>query len=126
VPSPPTAGDALRVSALCSTDGSVGKPSLPATVTATAVDSGTTGWNPWTGTAREVAGAVEALRASIADSERDFALELYAPDDAVARAKQRGELVEDRVEGRHLAPPGRIMRATTEAAFVGITRDRCM
>jgi len=43
------------------------------------------------GEAREVAGAVEALRASIADSERDFALELYAPDDAVARAKQRGE-----------------------------------
>ena len=43
------------------------------------------------GEAREVAGAVEALRASVAESERDFALELHAPDDAVARAKQRGE-----------------------------------
>ncbi|TAK49252.1 MAG: M81 family peptidase [Betaproteobacteria bacterium] len=43
------------------------------------------------GAQREVARAVEALRACVADSEPDFALELHAPDDAVARAKQRGE-----------------------------------
>ena len=40
---------------------------------------------------REVANAVEALRACVADSERDFALDLHSPDEAVARAKQRGE-----------------------------------
>ncbi|OGA21560.1 MAG: microcystin degradation protein MlrC [Betaproteobacteria bacterium RIFCSPLOWO2_02_FULL_67_19] len=43
------------------------------------------------GAQRDVASAVEALRACVADSERDFALELHAPDDAVARAKRRGE-----------------------------------
>jgi len=43
------------------------------------------------GERRDVDAAVEALRACIADSERDFALELHSPEDAVARAKQRGE-----------------------------------
>lgn len=43
------------------------------------------------GEPRDVAAAVEALRASVADSERDFALELHSPDEAVARAQQRGE-----------------------------------
>ncbi|TAN55016.1 MAG: M81 family peptidase [Betaproteobacteria bacterium] len=43
------------------------------------------------GAQREVANAAEALRACIAESERDFALELHSPDEAVARAKQRGE-----------------------------------
>jgi microcystin degradation protein MlrC len=40
---------------------------------------------------KAVAAAVEALRAMVADSEKDFALELHSPDEAVGRAKQRGE-----------------------------------
>ncbi len=41
--------------------------------------------------ASDVNAAVETLRGVIADSEKDFALELHSPDDAVSRAKQRGE-----------------------------------
>ncbi len=40
---------------------------------------------------KAVAAAVEGLRARVAGSEKDFALELHFPDEAVARAKQRGE-----------------------------------
>ena len=40
--------------------------------------------------ARNVAAAVQQLRASVVDAEKDFALELHAPRDAVARARQRG------------------------------------
>jgi len=43
------------------------------------------------GAPREVEVAVETLRASVADAERDFALELHSPEDAVARARRRGE-----------------------------------
>jgi len=35
--------------------------------------------------------AVEQLRRIVADSEKDFALELHAPGDAVKRARERGE-----------------------------------
>lgn len=35
--------------------------------------------------------AVAKLRGAVADAERDFAMELYLPDDAVARARSRGE-----------------------------------
>jgi microcystin degradation protein MlrC len=35
--------------------------------------------------------AVAELRGHVADAEKDFALELHLPDDAVLRAKQRGE-----------------------------------
>jgi microcystin degradation protein MlrC len=35
--------------------------------------------------------AVERLRGQVADAEKDFALELHLPDDAVARARRRGE-----------------------------------
>ena len=35
--------------------------------------------------------AVERLRGMVADAEKDFALELHLPDDAVARARIRGE-----------------------------------
>jgi len=35
--------------------------------------------------------AVERLRGKVADAEKDFALELHMPDDAVARARSRGE-----------------------------------
>jgi microcystin degradation protein MlrC len=41
--------------------------------------------------AREVERAVESLREAVADAEKDFALELYSADDAVARARSRGE-----------------------------------
>ena len=41
--------------------------------------------------ARKVELAVEELRGRVADAEKDFALELHLPDDAVARARQRGE-----------------------------------
>lgn len=37
------------------------------------------------------ASAVEKLRGAVADAERDFAMELLLPDDAVARARSRGE-----------------------------------
>jgi microcystin degradation protein MlrC len=40
---------------------------------------------------KRVARAVEELRGRVADAEKDFALELHLPDEAVARAKQRGE-----------------------------------
>ena len=40
---------------------------------------------------RDVGIAVERLRAMVADSEKDFALELHSPDEAVGRAKQHGE-----------------------------------
>ena len=43
------------------------------------------------GKTREVESAVEALRGAVADSEKDFALELHSADDAVQRARQRGE-----------------------------------
>jgi microcystin degradation protein MlrC len=36
--------------------------------------------------------AVEELRGRVADAEKDFALELHLPDDAVARARSRGEI----------------------------------
>ena len=35
--------------------------------------------------------AVERLRGMVADAEKDFALELHLPDDAVAHARRRGE-----------------------------------
>ena len=35
--------------------------------------------------------AVEQLRRTVADSEKDFALELHSPGDAVKRARERGE-----------------------------------
>jgi microcystin degradation protein MlrC len=35
--------------------------------------------------------AVDSLRASVADAEKDFVLELHLPGDAVARARSRGE-----------------------------------
>ena len=41
--------------------------------------------------AQRVARAVEALRGRVADAEKDFALELHLPEDAVARARARGE-----------------------------------
>ncbi|HEX5611405.1 MAG TPA: M81 family metallopeptidase [Burkholderiales bacterium] len=43
------------------------------------------------GKARDVESAVEALRAAVAESEKDFALELHSADEAVQRARQRGE-----------------------------------
>lgn len=39
---------------------------------------------------RTVEAAVERLRAAVADAEKDFALELHAPGDAVRRARARG------------------------------------
>jgi microcystin degradation protein MlrC len=41
--------------------------------------------------AEKVALAVQELRGRVADAEKDFALELHLPEDAVARARQRGE-----------------------------------
>jgi microcystin degradation protein MlrC len=41
--------------------------------------------------ATKVEAAVEELRRRVVDAEKDFALELHLPDDAVARARQRGE-----------------------------------
>jgi microcystin degradation protein MlrC len=41
--------------------------------------------------ARETERAVESLRESVADAEKEFALELYSAEDAVARARSRGE-----------------------------------
>ena len=43
------------------------------------------------GNAPDVDGAVEALRAAVADSEKDFALELHSADEAVQRARRWGE-----------------------------------
>jgi microcystin degradation protein MlrC len=40
--------------------------------------------------ARKVAQALGELRARVADAEKDFALELHLPDDAVARARRLG------------------------------------
>jgi microcystin degradation protein MlrC len=39
---------------------------------------------------KSVAGAVRALRTAVADSEKDFALELHSPRDALRRARSRG------------------------------------
>ncbi|MEO8719438.1 MAG: MlrC C-terminal domain-containing protein, partial [Burkholderiales bacterium] len=41
--------------------------------------------------ARKVEQALGELRARVADAEKDFALELHLPEDAVARARRRGE-----------------------------------
>jgi len=41
--------------------------------------------------AKKVERAVEELRGRVADAEKDFALVLHLPDDAVARARARGE-----------------------------------
>src|SRR5258708_33537185 len=35
--------------------------------------------------------AVEQLRRTVADAEKDFAMELHSPGDAVRRARERGE-----------------------------------
>ena len=43
------------------------------------------------GDARAVGAAVERLREAVAGAERQFALELYAPDEAVQRARSVGE-----------------------------------
>ena len=40
---------------------------------------------------RSTFSSVERLRGMVADAEKDFALELHLPDDAVARARSRGE-----------------------------------
>jgi microcystin degradation protein MlrC len=40
---------------------------------------------------KQVSGAVERLREIVADAEKDFALELHAPRDAVRRAQERGQ-----------------------------------
>ena len=40
---------------------------------------------------RETGKAVEQLRRMVADSEKDFALELHSPGDAVRRARERGQ-----------------------------------
>jgi microcystin degradation protein MlrC len=42
--------------------------------------------------AKRVAVAVAALRERVAGAEKDFALELFSADDAVARARDRGEI----------------------------------
>jgi microcystin degradation protein MlrC len=42
--------------------------------------------------AKIVGRAVDALRGRVADAEKDFALELHLPEDAVARARSRGEI----------------------------------
>lgn len=41
--------------------------------------------------AAKVAAAVEQLRGAVADAEKDFAMELHSPDEAVQRARARGE-----------------------------------
>jgi microcystin degradation protein MlrC len=41
--------------------------------------------------AGKVAAAVEQLRGAVSDAEKDFAMELHAPDEAVSRARARGE-----------------------------------
>lgn len=41
--------------------------------------------------AKEVGRAVESLREAVAGAEKDFALELFSADEAVARARARGE-----------------------------------
>jgi len=41
--------------------------------------------------AAKVSAAVEQLRGAVADAEKDFALELHSPDEAVQRARARGE-----------------------------------
>jgi microcystin degradation protein MlrC len=41
--------------------------------------------------AKKVERALQELRARVADAEKDFALELHLPDDAVARARRLGE-----------------------------------
>jgi microcystin degradation protein MlrC len=41
--------------------------------------------------AKQVGQAVEELRGRVAEAEKDFALELHLPEDAVARARARGE-----------------------------------
>jgi microcystin degradation protein MlrC len=40
---------------------------------------------------KNTSSAVERLRGQVSDAEKDFALELHLPDDAVARARRRGE-----------------------------------
>ncbi len=50
--------------------------------------------------------AVDALAGAIHDAEPEFALELYAPDEAVARAAQRGEIGATRGARRHAGQPG--------------------
>ncbi|HTP62529.1 MAG TPA: M81 family metallopeptidase [Burkholderiales bacterium] len=41
--------------------------------------------------AKRTSAAVDRLHAAVADAEKDFALELHLPDEAVARARSRGE-----------------------------------
>jgi microcystin degradation protein MlrC len=55
--------------------------------------------------ARHVQAAVDALAHAVHDAEPDFAMELFEPDAAVARAIQRGE-PDRRGHGRHSGQPG--------------------
>ncbi|MDA1116770.1 MAG: M81 family metallopeptidase [Proteobacteria bacterium] len=68
--------------------------------------------------------AVEALRGLVADAEKNFALELHLPDDAVARARQRGEAGKPVVLADTQDNPGAGGNGDTTGLLAALVRQR--
>jgi microcystin degradation protein MlrC len=74
--------------------------------------------------AKKVERAVEELRARVADAEKDFALVLHLPDDAVARARSRGETGKPVVLADTQDNPGAGGNGDTTGILVSLVRQR--
>lgn len=74
--------------------------------------------------AKAVERAVEELRGRVADAEKDFALELHLPDDAVARARARGETGKPVVLADTQDNPGAGGNGDTTGLLVSLIRQR--
>ena len=74
--------------------------------------------------AHEVERAVNELRARVADAEKDFALELHLPDDAVARARKRGEAGKPVVLADTQDNPGAGGNGDTTGLLAALVRQR--
>jgi microcystin degradation protein MlrC len=74
--------------------------------------------------AKAVERAVEELRGRVADAEKDFALELHLPDDAVARARAHGESGRPVVLADTQDNPGAGGNGDTTGLLVSLIRQR--
>jgi microcystin degradation protein MlrC len=74
--------------------------------------------------ATKVEAAVEELRRRVVDAEKDFALELHLPDDAVARARQRGEPGRPVVHADTPDNPGAGGNGDTTGLLASLVRQR--
>ncbi len=76
--------------------------------------------------AKAVERAVEELRGRVADAEKDFALELHLPDDAVARARARAETGKPVVLADTQDNPGAGGNGDTTGLLAALVRQKAM